>query len=53
MLRIHLLHQWYDLSDPAVEVAFIEVATLLRFAGTAMIGSSQGQWDNYEAGHEH
>lgn len=24
-LRIHLLQQWYDLSDPATEVALIEV----------------------------
>jgi IS5 family transposase len=33
MLRIHLLQQWYDLSDPAMEDALIEVATMRRFAG--------------------
>ena len=37
MLRIHLLQQWYDLSDPAMEDALIEVATMRRFAGIAMI----------------
>jgi len=33
MLRIHLLQQWYDLSDPAREDALIEVPTMRRFAG--------------------
>jgi IS5 family transposase len=28
MLRIHLLQQWYSLSDPAMEVALIEVPTM-------------------------
>jgi IS5 family transposase len=37
MLRIHLLQQWYDLSDPAMEDALIEVATMRRFAGIALI----------------
>ena len=37
MLRIHLLQQWYDLSDPAMEDALIEVATMRRFAGLALI----------------
>lgn len=32
MLRIHLLQQWYDLSDPAMEDALIEVMPL-RFHG--------------------
>jgi IS5 family transposase len=36
MLRIHLLQQWYDLSDPAMEDARIEVATMRRFAAIAM-----------------
>ena len=27
MLRIHLLQQWYSLSDPAMEEALIEVVT--------------------------
>ena len=36
MLRIHLLQQWYCLSDPAMEEALIEVPTMRRFAGIAM-----------------
>jgi IS5 family transposase len=37
MLRIHLLQQWYGLSDPAMEDALIEVPTMRRFAGIDMI----------------
>jgi IS5 family transposase len=37
MLRIHLLQQWYDLSDPAMEDALLEVATMRRFADIALI----------------
>ena len=37
MLRIHLLQQRYDLNGPAMEDALIEVATIRRFAGIAMI----------------
>jgi len=37
ILRIHLLQQWYDLSDPAMEDALIEVPTMRRFAGIDMI----------------
>ena len=37
MLRIHLLQQWYELSDPAMEDALIEVPTMRRFAGIDMI----------------
>jgi len=33
MLRVHLLRQWYSLSDPAMEEALIEVPTMYRFAG--------------------
>ncbi|MEO1003599.1 MAG: transposase, partial [Cyanobacteria bacterium J06638_7] len=33
MLRIHLMQQWYSLSDPAMEDALIEVPTMRRFAG--------------------
>ncbi len=33
MLRIHLMPQWYSLSDPAMEDALIEVPTMRRFAG--------------------
>ena len=35
MLRIHLLQQWYSLSDPAMEEAVIY--TLRRFAGIELI----------------
>jgi IS5 family transposase len=38
MLRIHLLQQSYDLTDPAMEDALIEVPTMRRFAGIDMIG---------------
>ena len=37
MLLIHLLHQWYLLSDPAMEEALIEVPTMRRFAGIDLI----------------
>ncbi len=37
MLRIHLLQQWYDLSDPAMEDALIEVPTMRRFVGIDII----------------
>ena len=37
MQRVHLMQQWYDLSDPAMEDALIEVETMLRFAGIALI----------------
>ena len=37
MLRVHLLQKWYDLSDPAMEDALIEVATMRRFAGITLI----------------
>ncbi|CAK6687179.1 hypothetical protein ICNINCKA_00152 [Synechococcus sp. CBW1107] len=33
MLRIHLMQQWYSLSDPAMEDALIEVPRMRRFAG--------------------
>ena len=33
MLRVHLLQQWYALSDPAMEEALYEIPTLRRFAG--------------------
>jgi IS5 family transposase len=37
MLRIHLLQQWYSLSDPAMEETLIEVPTMRRFAGIELI----------------
>ena len=38
MLRIHLLQQWYSLSNPAMEEALIEVPTMRRLAGIELIG---------------
>jgi IS5 family transposase len=37
ILRIHLLLQWYSLSDPAMEEALIETPTMRRFAGIELI----------------
>jgi IS5 family transposase len=37
MLRIHLMQQLYDLSDPAMEDALIKVPTMRRFAGIDLI----------------
>ena len=37
ILRIHLMQQWYSLSDPAMEDALIEVATIRRFGGIDLI----------------
>lgn len=33
MLRVHLLQQWYALSDPAMEEALYDTAVVRRFAG--------------------
>jgi IS5 family transposase len=40
MLRIHLLQQWYSLSNPAMEEALIEVPSMHQFAGIDL--SSEG-----------
>lgn len=37
LLRIHLMQQWYSLSDPGLKDALIEVPTMRRFAGIDMI----------------
>jgi transposase, IS5 family len=37
MLRIHLVQQWYSLSDPAMEEALIEVPNMSPFAGIELI----------------
>ena len=37
ILRIHLMQQWYSLSDPDMEEALIEVPTMGRFAGIDLI----------------
>jgi transposase, IS5 family len=36
MLRIHLMQNWFSLSDPAMEEALYEVTPLRQFAGLAM-----------------
>ena len=33
MLRIHLMQQWYALSDPAMEEALYEIISMRQFAG--------------------
>jgi IS5 family transposase len=33
MLRIHLLQQWYGLSDPSAEDALYEITSMRQFAG--------------------
>ena len=37
MQRVHLLQQWYSLSEPAREEALIEVPNMRRFAGIELI----------------
>ena len=37
LLPVHLLQQWYSLSDPAMEEALIEVPTMRHFAGIELI----------------
>ena len=37
MLRIHLLQQWYSLSDPAMVEALIKVPTMRQLAGIELI----------------
>jgi transposase, IS5 family len=37
MLRIHLLQQWYSLSNPAMEEALIEMPTMRRFSRIELI----------------
>jgi hypothetical protein len=32
MLRIHMMQQWYALSDPALEEALYEISSMRRFA---------------------
>ena len=33
MLRVHLMQNWFALSDPAMEEALYEIASLHNFAG--------------------
>jgi IS5 family transposase len=37
MLRIHLLHQWFTLSDPLMEEMLIDTPCFRHFAGIDMI----------------
>jgi IS5 family transposase len=37
MLRIHLMHLWYSLGEPAMEEALIELPTMRLFAGIDLI----------------
>jgi transposase, IS5 family len=36
MLRVHLMQNWFALSDPAMEEALYEIASLRNFAGLAL-----------------
>ncbi len=36
MLRIYLMQQWFNLSDPAMEDALYEIESMRRFAGLAL-----------------
>ena len=36
MLRVYCLQQWYGLSDPAMEEALYEIASMRRFAGFSL-----------------
>ena len=40
MLRVYCLQQWYGLSDPAMEEALYEIASMRRFAGFSLGGGS-------------
>jgi IS5 family transposase len=39
MLRIHLMQQWYALSDPAMEEALYEIVPMRQFAGLSLLGA--------------
>jgi len=36
MLRIHCMQQWYSLSDPAMEDALYDIASMRLFAGLSL-----------------
>jgi IS5 family transposase len=36
ILRVHLMENWFALSDPAMEEALYEIASLRRFAGLSL-----------------
>ena len=39
MLRIHFMQQWYGLSDPGMEEALYEIASMRQFAGLPLLGA--------------
>lgn len=39
MLRIHCMQQWYSMSDPAMEDALYEIASMRLFAGLSLDGA--------------
>ena len=43
MLRVHLLQQWYALSDPAMEEALYDTAVMRRFARLSGLGNVPGE----------
>ena len=40
MLRIHFMQQWFSLSDPAMEEALYDIASMRRFAGLSLARGS-------------
>ena len=49
MLRVHFLHQWYSLSEPAMEEALIELPTMCRFAGIGTKATWHNRWSRFLA----
>lgn len=39
MLRIHFMHNWYNMSDPAMEDALYEITSMRLFAGLSLEGA--------------
>jgi len=39
MLRVHLMQNWFGLSDPAMEEALYEVASMRQFADLSLTGA--------------
>ena len=37
MLKIHLMQNWFGLSDPAMEKALYEIASMRQFAGLSLM----------------
>ena len=43
MLRVHLMQNWFGLSDPAMEEALYEIGSMRMFAGLSMSGPIPGE----------